>query len=77
MSAKELKNARNIVAAFIEETGADAVVVIYSKVRRGKTSTFIVPFGNAHTCNALIDYAYEVYDPPELDLAAEEVDDDE
>ena len=76
MSDRELKNARNIVASFIEETGADAVVVIYSKVRRGKTSTFIVPYGNAHTCNALIDYAYDAYDPPELDLA-EEVDEDE
>lgn len=76
MSEKEIKNARNIVASFIEETGADAVVVIYSKVRRGKTSTFIVPYGNAHTCNALIDYAYDAYAPPELDLA-EEVDEDE
>ena len=76
MAEKELKNARNIVASFIEETGADAVVVIYSKVRRGKTSTFIVPYGNAHTCNALIEYAYDAYCPPELDLA-EEVDEDE
>ena len=32
---------------------------MYSKVKRNKTETYLVPYGNAHTCNALIDYAYE------------------
>lgn len=71
----DLKKARDLVAAFVEECGADALVVVYSKVRRQRTETFIVPFGNAHTCNALIDYAYEHYDPPELELT--EADDDD
>ena len=74
MSPKELKAARDIVAKFVEEIGADAVVVVYSRVKRQKTETFIVPYGNAHTCNALIDYAYESYEPPELELADDEDD---
>ena len=49
MSPKELKAARDIVARFVEEIGADAVVVVYSRVKRQKTETFIVPYGNAHT----------------------------
>tara|TARA_Y100001972_G_scaffold122092_1_gene167104 strand:- start:963 stop:1187 length:225 start_codon:yes stop_codon:yes gene_type:complete len=74
VSPKELKAARDIVARFVEEIGADAVVVVYSRVKRQKTETFIVPYGNAHTCNALIDYAYESYEPPELELADDEDD---
>ena len=74
MSRKELDNARNLVAQFIEECGADAVVVIYSKVRKQRTETYVIPYGNAHTCNALIDYAYENYNPPELELADTEED---
>ena len=61
----ELELMRDVVGTFIEEVGADAVVVIYSKVtKRGRTETHLVPYGNAHTCNALIDYAYENFDPP-------------
>jgi hypothetical protein len=63
---------RDIVGSFIEEVGADAVVVIYSKVKGRKTETHLVPYGNAHTCNALIDYAYENYMPPDLEVEEEE-----
>lgn len=75
MAKKELMEARNLVASFVEECGADAVVVVYSKVRRQKTETYIIPYGNAHTCNALIEYAYENYDPPELELSEADEDD--
>tara|TARA_R110002012_G_scaffold272459_1_gene457999 strand:- start:132 stop:374 length:243 start_codon:yes stop_codon:yes gene_type:complete len=63
----ELQMIRDVVGTFIEEAGADAVVMIYSKVRKGKTETHLVPYGNAHTCNALIDYAYENFEAPTLD----------
>jgi len=79
MTKNDEQKAREIVGAFVEECGADAVVVIYSKVKRRKTETFLVPFGNAHTCNALIDYAYENYEPltsPDIELEIEEDDDD-
>ena len=65
---------RDIVGSFIEEIGADAVVVVYSKVKGLRTETHIIPYGNAHTCNALIDYAYEHFSPPDLELE-EDLDD--
>jgi len=63
----DLQMIRDVVGTFIEEAGADAVVIVYSKVRRGKTETHLVPYGNAHTCNALIDYAYENFEAPTTD----------
>lgn len=72
---------RDIVGSFIEEVGADAVVVVYSKVKGRKTETYLVPYGNAHTCNALIDYAYEHYEANReddgVDLEIEEEEDDD
>ena len=71
---------RDVIGSFIEEECADAVVVVYSKVKRNKTETYLVPYGNAHTCNALIDYAYENYPHPSetqedgLDLELDEGD---
>lgn len=54
---------REIIGYFIEEAEADAVVILYSTVKHRKTTSYIVPFGNAHTCNGLIDFAYENYEP--------------
>jgi len=59
----ELELVRDVIGTLIEEAGADALVVIYSKVKAHKTQTILIPYGNAHTCNALIDYAYENYEP--------------
>ena len=74
MSSQDLGNIRSIVGSLIEEEGADAVVIIYSKVKKNKTQTFLVPYGNAHTCSALIDYAYENYDDSEAVVEEEESD---
>ena len=70
----DMELVREVVGNFIEEAGADAVVVVYSKVRKGKTETYLIPYGNAHTCNALIDYAYESFSPPEVEIEEEEAD---
>ena len=75
----DLQIIRDIIGSLIEEAGADAVVVVYSKVHKGKTETHLIPYGNAHTCNALIDYAYENFGPPtpedlELEEAEEDID---
>ncbi|MBV72505.1 MAG: hypothetical protein CMH52_14365 [Myxococcales bacterium] len=78
MSKRELQSARNIIGRFVEDCGADAVVVLYSKVKRSKTETYVIPFGNAHTCGALIDYAYEYYEAPDLlNLEIEDKDEDD
>tara|TARA_R100000951_G_scaffold16416_2_gene12911 strand:+ start:7507 stop:7734 length:228 start_codon:yes stop_codon:yes gene_type:complete len=74
MSSQDLGNIRSIVGSLIEEEGADAVVIIYSKVKKNKTKTFLVPYGNAHTCGALIDYAYENYEDSEAVVEEEESD---
>jgi len=74
MSSQDLGNIRSIVGSLIEEEGADAVVIIYSKVKKNKTQTFLVPYGNAHTCGALIDYAYENYEDSEAVVEEEESD---
>lgn len=71
-----LHEARGLVGSFVEEEGADAVVVIYSKVVRRKTETYVIPWGNAHTCCALIEYAYDRYNPPELEVDEEEIDEE-
>lgn len=64
---------REIVGYFIEEAEADAVVILYSTVKHRRTTSYIVPFGNAHTCNGLIDFAYENYEP---EHAEEDVEDE-
>jgi|TARA_R110000868_G_scaffold20267_2_gene86024 hypothetical protein len=77
MTKQELEQARGLIGAFIEECGADAIVVLYSRVKKRKTETYMIPYGNAHTCNALIDYAYENFSPPDLSYDEEVEDDDE
>lgn len=72
-----LHQARGLVGSFVEDEGADAVVLIYSKVVRRRTETYVIPYGNAHTCCALIEYAYERYSPPELEVDEEETDEEE
>ena len=73
----DLDLVRDVVGTLIEEAGADAVVIVYSKVKKGKTETYLIPYGNALTCNALIDYAYENYEQPrdaEVEVEDEEED---
>ena len=72
-----LQRIRNLIGSFIEEEGADAIVVIYSKVKARKTETYLIPFGNAHTCEALINYAYDTYDEPGLESPEEDEDEDD
>jgi len=72
MKKKHLEGARQLIGQLVENEGADAIVLVYSKVYKRKTETYIVPYGNAHTCNALIDYAYDNFNPPELYLNEED-----
>tara|TARA_R100000700_G_scaffold35365_1_gene43901 strand:- start:193 stop:441 length:249 start_codon:yes stop_codon:yes gene_type:complete len=75
-SRKSLEKVRNLIGCFIENEGADAVVVVYSKVKNRKTETYIVPYGNAHTCYALVEYTYENFLPSDL-TPEEEIEDAE
>lgn len=49
--------ARNAVARLIEDTGADAVVVLYTVVRRGRTEACTYSWGNVLACQKLIEQA--------------------
>tara|TARA_R100001594_G_scaffold109267_2_gene144017 strand:- start:313 stop:534 length:222 start_codon:yes stop_codon:yes gene_type:complete len=52
------KPMRDLVARFIEETGADAVVVACSTVKRNETKTYFGVFGNILACRGLVDELY-------------------
>lgn len=45
-------------ALVIEEAGADAVVIAMTRQRKGKTETYIKPFGNYHAVRGVVEYAY-------------------
>ena len=62
------KAARDLVAQFIEEHSADAVVLAFSSVNKNKTTTHIVSWGNIHACRGLAEELYGVIvEPPEED----------
>ena len=66
---------RNLVAEAIEREGYDCAVVIFSKVRRNKTSIFMHCRGNSLTCEGLAEYAYNELcdvDVEEVEEAEEE-----
>ena len=44
MTKQELEQARGLIGAFIEECGADAIVVLYSRVKKRKTETYMIPW---------------------------------
>ncbi len=60
------KNMRDLIAVFMEQSGADAVVVSCSTHRRHRTKTYIGTFGNVLTCKGLACELYdELHDEPE------------
>tara|TARA_R110002012_G_scaffold275915_1_gene462640 strand:- start:291 stop:533 length:243 start_codon:yes stop_codon:yes gene_type:complete len=66
----------NSFARDLVESGADAIVVVFSTTTRNKTRSFVSQFGNELLCSSLITHAYQtesiVYDAIE-----EELEDDE
>ena len=69
---------RNLVAQAIELEGYDAAVVVFSKVRKNKTSVFLHCLGNSLTCEGLAEYAYtEICGVEEEDASEVEEEDNE
>jgi hypothetical protein len=69
---------KRLIASFVEEVGADAVVVVYSKSDGENTSVQMGRFGNVLTCLGLIDWIQDKFndgydnmkeepDPEEID----------
>ncbi len=58
---------RDLIAQFVEEAGADAVLVLWTVSDKRKTSVKMSSFGNQLACRAMLDSAIERYDDQEDD----------
>ncbi len=75
MTPQDRKKAvQQIQTRLIEEVGADAVLIIFSRTTRRRTTTQIHTWGNALACRGLAEEAYSHFFEPEEE--AEEEDDD-
>ena len=59
-SAQQSKAVQRIATQVIEEIGADAVVIMFSKVRGNATTTHLHTWGNMLTCRGLAEEAYGI-----------------
>ena len=69
----EKKLAKRLIASFVEEVGADAVVVVYSKSDGENTSVQMARFGNVLTCLGLVDWIQDKFHEAHAD-AKDEID---
>ena len=49
---------QRISTQIIEEVGADAVIIVFSKTRRNSTTTHLHTWGNVLACRGLAEEAY-------------------
>ena len=71
---------REMLAGFVERSGADCVVVVYSQVKRNRTSSRIAAWGNSHAAAGLTEWAADQLagiDDPELEEDEDDEDDEE
>jgi len=50
---------QQIQTRLVEEVGADAVLIVFSKTKRNTTTTHIHTWGNMLACRGLAEEAYE------------------
>ena len=55
------KVVRDLVAQFVEQVGADSIVVIWSEVGKDLTSSKCVTFGNQFACRAMVKTMHDDY----------------
>lgn len=58
LTTQQKKAVQQIQTRLIEEVGADAVVIVFSKTRRNSTTTHLHTWGNALACRGLAEEAY-------------------
>ena len=56
---QQQRSIQRISTQLIEEVGADAVVIVFSKVRGDQTTTHLHTWGNALACRGLVDEAFQ------------------
>ena len=78
MTPKERTKAVNrIQTQLIEEVGADALVIVFSRTTRRRTTTQIHSWGNALACRGLAEQAYAELCEDEIGEDVEEVEDED
>lgn len=63
---------QQIQTRLVEEVGADAVLIVFSKTKRNTTTTHIHTWGNMLACRGLAEEAYEHLHEEETESSAEE-----
>ncbi len=58
MKSQQERAVQQIQTRLIEEVGADAVVIVFSKTKRNSTTTHIHTWGNVLACRGLAEEAY-------------------
>lgn len=73
MPSRVPPSARRVLAEFVESVGADAVVLIWTKTRRGYTTTHEATFGNEYACKGALETVLDDWTSP-LEIEEEEED---
>tara|TARA_R100001198_G_scaffold60146_1_gene34765 strand:+ start:588 stop:803 length:216 start_codon:yes stop_codon:yes gene_type:complete len=63
---------QQIQTRLIEEVGADAVLIVFSKTKKNATTTHIHTWGNELACKGLAEEAYDHFVPETESLPDEE-----
>ena len=65
---------QRITTQLVEEVGADAVLIVFSRTTRRRTTTHIHTWGNALACRGLAEEVYGHFFEPEEEAEEEEED---
>ena len=63
---------QQIQTRLIEEVGADAVLIVFSKTKKNATTTHIHTWGNMLACKGLAEEAYDHFVPDETESLPDE-----
>ncbi len=77
LTSAQKKAVQQIETRIIEEVGADAVVIIFSKTKKNSTTTHLHTWGNGLACRGLAEEAYAHLCEGEDELEVEDEDESE
>tara|TARA_E500000305_G_C4009821_1_gene232082 strand:- start:862 stop:1077 length:216 start_codon:yes stop_codon:yes gene_type:complete len=66
------QSVKQIQTRLIEEVGADAVLIVFSKTKKNATTTHIHTWGNMLACKGLAEEAYDHFIPEETEDPADD-----
>ena len=72
--ATRKRSRREIAGELVEALGADAIVVLWSRHKNGKTLASKITSGNSLTCSGLVDWAWDAQQEKEEDDDSDEDD---